>query len=188
MHAVRTYAHRNSRCVFLSASTSPPTPFDGAAFPGAARVFEMQLMPALLLELRVNDFADQETGGADSKPRPETKGLSNVEEAGGDTASNEATAKPCLIDQVEVPSPEPTGKDTDSLRGVVRKPGGDEGEGVALGERGDGDSKPMVPTPNAEGRDRLRTWGMDWGVVAVWSCPRSCEASYEEHVSVQMPV
>ena len=175
--------------MFVSASIyPPPTPFDGTAFPGAARVFEMQLMPALLLELQVNDFADQETGGADSKPRPETKGRSHAEEAGGDTASTEATAKPSLVDQAGVPSPEPTGKGTDSLKGVVRKPGGNEGEGVAMGEHGDGDSKPMAPTPSAEERDRLRTWGMDWGVVAVWSCPKSCEASCEEHVSVQMPV
>lgn len=163
-------------------------PSHGASFPGAARVFEMQLMPALLLELHVNDFADQEAGGAGTKPRTDTKGHSNAEEAAGDTASNEATAKPPAMDQVEGPSPEPAGKDTDSLRGVVRKPGGDEGEGVAMGEHGDGDSKPMVPTPSAEERDRLRTWGMDWGVVAVWTCPRSCEASYEEHVTVQMPV
>ena len=30
--------------------------------------------------------------------------------------------------------------------------------------------------------------GMDWGVVTVWSCPRSCEQSTEEVVFVQAPV
>ena len=162
----------------------PPNFFYGAAFPGAARVFEMQLMPALLLELQVNAFADEETGGTGSKPRPDTKGHSNAEEAAG----NKATAKPSVVDQTERPSPEPTGKHIDSLKGVARKPGSDEGEGVAMGEHSDGDSKPMVLTPSAEERDRLRTWGMDWGVVAVWTCPRSCEASCEEYVTVQMPV
>ncbi|CAM9527729.1 unnamed protein product [Hapterophycus canaliculatus] len=45
-----------------------------------------------------------------------------------------------------------------------------------------------MPRPSAEERERLRTLGMDWGVVAVWSCPRSCENSYEECVVVQLPV
>ena len=165
-----------------------PAYFDGVAFPGAARVFEMQLMPALLLELQVNDFADRETGGPGGEPRPDTKVHSSAEESSGDAASNEATAGPSATDQTAGPSPGLTGNHDDSLRGVERKPGGDEGGRVAMGEHGDRNSKPRIPIPNAEERDRLRTWGMDWGVVAVWSCPTSCEASYEEHVTVQMPV
>lgn len=178
--------HASFFCLHLP----PPTYFDGTAYPGAARVFEMQLMPALLLELQVNNFADQEPGGGSGKPRPDTKGHSNAEDAGGggDIASKEATARPSAIDQAEDPSPRPTGKDGDNPRGVVRKPEREEGGGVAMGEHGDGDSKSIIPTPSAEERDRLRTWGMDWGVVAVWTCPRSCEASYEEHVTIQMSV
>lgn len=139
------------------------------SFPGAPRVFEMQLMPALLLQLRVNEFADAEAVEADT-----TSG-----------AAINTTMPPSVTDNA-TDAPLPSAGDDRQAGGIAVECGSDA-VGVEANEEGDGETEPM-PTPSADDRERLRTWGMDWGVVAVWCCPRSCDVSFEEHAVVQLPV
>lgn len=127
---------------------------------GAARVFEMQLMPALLLHLRVNDFAEQETFG-----EKKSDSDCNVTEVSSDT-----------------------GRDKASL-GPTCQEGGRYGRSdIAGDDSNEGSDSYLRPALIGEERERLRTWGMDWGVVAIWSCPISCEVSCEEFAVVQLPV
>lgn len=158
--------------------------FGGPAVPGASRVFEMQLMPSLLLQLRVNDLADRERSEPDKTPGSDTKKLFATREADG----NKNDAKASVLSPAgltENPTAWPI--EGDASTGVAEAQGGGR-NGMPKGEEGDGDAEPVVPIPTAEERERLTTWGMDWGVVAVWSCPRSCESSHEECVVVQLPV
>lgn len=109
-------------------------------------------MPALLLHLRVNDFAERETPGEMNSDTDRGKG-----------------------------SLGPTGQDPKECRRYGR---GD----IADDDSNEGPDSDLRPVLIGEERERLRTWGMDWGVVAIWSCPTSCEASFEEFAVVQLPV
>ncbi|CAM9245974.1 unnamed protein product [Ectocarpus fasciculatus] len=162
---------------------------------GATRVFEMQLMPALLLQLRVNDLAERETGSREEGSNttcsgPEAKKVSTIsrEADGDDSSSNarESISPPAVAVQPKGAAPT---RSTDE-HGVV--PGDGSGGMVGIGVSGEEDDDAtettMMPIPSVEERERLRTLGMDWGVVAVWSCPKSCSISCEECVVVQLPV
>lgn len=143
-------------------------------WPGATRVFEMQLMPALLLGLRVNEFA--EPGEiATHDDTVELKKIAAEEKDGIDSP---------------VKSVGSHGPEAKSLGG---EQGGSKGSSDGIeeegGDGGDGEGEGGAPpAPSAEDQERLKTWGMDWGVVAVWSCPVSCDLSCEEAVVVQPPV
>lgn len=159
-------------------------------------MFEMQLMPALLLQLNVNDLAERETNGR-QVDKGKTRGADGSRSAArtehginGDEIRKDSTAPPTATARENGGSParqidpkgirqEGVGKERE-WPGVRGKEDDEEGEEEA--------GSPKMPTPSAEERERLRTLGMDWGVVAVWSCPRSCEVSNEECVVVQLPV
>lgn len=121
----------------------------------------MQLMPALLLHLRVNDFAEQETYG-ENKSDPDCNATKISSDTGRDKASLGLNCQE---------------------RGRYERRSDIAGDGS--NEASDSDSRPVLID---EERERLRTWGMDWGVVAIWSCPTSCEVSCEEFAVVQLPV
>eukprot|EP00752_Nemacystus_decipiens_P002854 g2658.t1 len=156
---------------------------------GATRLFEMQLMPALLLQLQVNDLAGHET--------PPEQDDANVGVLNG--AHEDAKNAPGWLATPLSAAGNPSGG------GVLTPPAYDsvdpngatqEGRGVTTtgkleneeGDREEGGAAVMMRTPSAEDRERLRTRGMDWGVVGIWSCPSSCDVSCEECVVVQLPV
>lgn len=128
-------------------------------------------MPALLLELQVNAFAvpgdveAREGVGADgdashSRAKGESKAPRCASEsAAANTPCSEAVEHANKCDEVDVASNDASGDEVE-----------------------------QVPLPSAEDRERLRTWGMDWGVVTVWCCPKSCELSFEEAVLIQEAV
>lgn len=142
-------------------------------------MFEMQLMPALLLQLQVNDFAEQEPNSESDENivRPDA-----IKQAVAQAAEGQ---KPVEVVMSAL----------DKSKGGRRPPADGHGRSIAReqcytasGDDDDGESARTVPTPSAEKQERLRTLGMDWGLVAVWCCPRSCEASCEEVVVVQLPI
>ncbi|CAM9745356.1 unnamed protein product [Scytosiphon promiscuus] len=148
-------------------SSSDPPKDDIPPCPcGATRVFEMQLMPALLLQLNVNDLAERESSerqagnGKSCEPDGNRTPARTDHEANGDKGRRKST-------------PEPPASARGGIDVSARCPSGANPEGVRA---------------ESVDRERLRTLGMDWGVVAVWSCPRSCEESFEEYVVVQLPV
>lgn len=139
-------------------------------------------MPALLLQLQVNNFADPGTCEQDNTSAPDTSKRCTANEAVGDKSTK---MTPSAISEDKGSSIRPT--DDCKLRRVVQEHEGGAAR-VVKGGQDDEDSERTMPTPTVEERERLRTWGMDWGVVAVWCCPRSCEGSCEEVVVVQLPV
>lgn len=166
-----------------------PTP---CAFPtGATRVFEMQLMPALLLQLKANDLADREpmeqqgenSSATPADPVPKNKTTFSNEAADGE--KNAINSAPPSVTPKRAAS---TAQSDDN--GTIGVPQSEAAGGAVKREEGDGEDAEMtaMPTPSAEELERLRTRGMDWGVVGVWCCPRSCDVSCEECVVVQMPV
>lgn len=137
-------------------------------------------MPALLLRLPVNAFAE---------PGKELSGKiqvhATVETTVGDdqeVAQSQKTQKCEVFDERESSRRQesPIDDNDDPVGDGMGGEGSDDEEG------GGGDNVP--PAPSADDRERLRTWGMDWGVVTVWCCPRSCNLSYEETVVVQPPI
>lgn len=164
------------------APTHPPC---NPLLEGATRLFEMQLMPALLLQLQVNDLAGQETPpGADDA----NVGVSNDAHSGAKNAPGWTTPAANRAEGGVLTSSAGDGIDS---TGVARDGRGGTATGELKreeGDREDGEAAVAMPTPSAEDRERLRTWGMDWGVVGVWSCPSSCDVSCEECVVVQLPV
>ncbi|CBN79864.1 conserved unknown protein [Ectocarpus siliculosus] len=160
---------------------------------GATRVFEMQLMPALLLQLQVNDLAERETGSLEGgSPATfsglESKKISTLSQV-ADGHDNNNTLKSITPSAVAVqPKGAASTRSTDE-HGVAQGDGSGVLAGIGVsGEEDEGNETTMMPTPSVEERERLRTLGMDWGVVAIWSCPRSCSISCEECVVVQLPV
>lgn len=153
-------------------------------------MFEMQLMPALLLQLKANDLADREpieqqgdvSSATPVDPVPKNK-TTFSNKAGGD--KNAITSAPPSVTPQRAASTPPSGDN-----GTIGIPKLEAAGGTAKSEEVDGEDaeKTAMPTPSAEERERLRTRGMDWGVVGVWSCPRSCDVSREECVVVQLPV
>lgn len=144
-------------------------------------MFEMQLMPALLLQLQVNDLASQET--------PEQY---DANSSLSKRAENNSPGRTAQAEGVVAPTPSAGGgTGTTGVVAQERRGGtataGEENLEDEEGDREEGENAAM-PAPSAEDRERLRTLGMDWGVVGVWSCPRSCDASCEECVVVQLPV
>lgn len=161
---------------------------------GATRVFEMQLMPALLLQLQANDLADREpieqqgeSNTADDSDPKNKNTFSN--EADGEKNATNSTTPSAAAHQPKRAARTPSSDDND-LNGVAQVEGGGEMTGAVKSEEDDreGAETTAMPTPSAEECERLRTRGMDWGVVGVWSCPRSCEVSCEERVVVQLPI
>lgn len=156
--------------------------------PGAARVFEMQLMPALLLELQVNKYAVPEDG--------EERDV--VEDGEGDPVRRRADAGVKVGDDPPLDGGGRLMESRDSLGSVskkersYRKNDTDDGEGTGGASDDGGDeirsTTPVLPTPSRREYERVRTWGMDWGVVTIWSCPQSCNSSYQEEVVVQQAV
>lgn len=148
-------------------------------------------MPALLLQLQVNDLAERDTGSRRGGSSTTCSGLESKkistfsqEADGHDNNSIRKSVTPSAV--VVQPKGAASTRSTDE-HGVLR---GDGIAGIRVSgeEDDDGTETTMMPTPSAEERERLRTLGMDWGVVAIWSCPRSCSISCEECVVVQLPV
>lgn len=139
----------------------------------------MQLMPALLLQLQVNDFAEQEPN---SESDENIVGPVAIKQAVARAAEHQKPLEvvlPALDKSKGGPSPPVDGHGRSMAR---------EQRYSASGDDEDGESATTMPTPSTEKQERLKTLGMDWGLVAVWCCPRSCEASCEEVVVVQLPV
>ncbi|CAM9809420.1 unnamed protein product [Ectocarpus sp. 8 AP-2014] len=160
---------------------------------GATRVFEMQLMPALLLQLQVNDLAEREIGSREGGSPATFSGLESKkistlsQEAGGHDNNNTLKSRTPSAVAVQ-PKGAASTRSTDE-HGVAQGDGSGVMAGIGVsGEEDEGNETTMMPTPSVEERERLRTLGMDWGVVAIWSCPRSCSISCEECVVVQLPV
>lgn len=155
-------------------------------------MFEMQLMPALLLQLKANDLAEQEPierQDENSATTPDDPDRENTT-----TVSNEADGdKNAIISSTHSATPKRAAStppnDGSDPAGVPQVEGG-ETTGAVKSEEDDGEDgeTAATPAPSNEERERLRMQGMDWGVVGVWSCPRSCEFSCEERVVVQLPV
>lgn len=150
-------------------------------------------MPALLLQLQVNDLAERETGSREGGSPATFSGLESKkistlsQEADGHDNNN--TMKSITPSAVAVqPKGNSSTRSTDE-HGVAQGDGSGVMAGIGVsGEEDEGNETRMMPTPSVEERERLRTLGMDWGVVAIWSCPRSCSISCEECVVVQLPV
>lgn len=178
---------------------------DPRAFPGATRVFEMQLMPALLLQLRVNELAEREraerqpTNGECCRPPGTNRNSTRArDEADSGEKGYGKSPSPAVVNSARGGDllAIPRSSEGSSPKGVRRENGGGREAGASV--RGHQDDEPgeeeeeaghtPMPTPTAEERERVTTWGMDWGVVAVWSCPTSCDVSSEESVIVQRPV
>lgn len=171
----------------------PPPPLGAFPTEGATRLFEMQLMPALLLQLQIYDLAGlqelPQQGDANSSLSNQAHNVANSAPSRTTPTSAAGPAEggaltPSSADDANSSSTDPTG---------VAQEGGDgasTGELPLKNEEGDREERETtpMPTPSVEDRERLRTWGMDWGVVGVWSCPRSCDVSCEECVVVQLPV
>lgn len=147
-------------------------------------------MPALLLQLQVNNLAGRQDPREqdDADCRVSNEAQDDAYNAPGwptpSSAANHAEVCGALTPSAD-PSINPTGaaqkgRGGGSPMGGLKDEGGDREE--------EGESAVAMPTPSAEDRERLRTWGMDWGVVGVWSCPNSCDVSCEECVVVQLPV
>lgn len=151
-------------------SRTGPVPYcSPQSEPGAPRVFEMQLMPALLLGLQVNEFA-----APDANDEPD--GAGQVKETSRNVLSVGGSEK--TLDRA--PSTDGGVGRSDPRHRPRDDDGSEEDEGQDEAER--------MPVPSAQDQRRMRTWGMDWGVVTVWSCPQSCEMSCEEEVVVQQAV
>lgn len=137
----------------------------------------MQLMPALLLGLRVNDFAEARQNnrgnGRDTVVRADRAMVESNRVSNNSNKSAEHVG--------------PHGREGNTLEKQQErlKPGSRD---LVDGGGGSGDEEGVPPSPSAEERRKLETWGMDWGVVTVWSCPSSCDLSCEEAVVVQPPV
>lgn len=156
-------------------------------------------MPALLLRLQVNNFAERPPDqGQNNGPQETTtdhtkKGDATTAEkipggggrthtapplaAGGGAAATSQAAESHGSGDKDLNENSHQRLNNDGV-GTVGIGGGDD----------DGDIGERMPAPSAEEHERLRTWGMDWGVVTVWSCPHSCDLSCEEEVVVQLPV
>jgi hypothetical protein len=154
---------------------------------GAARRFELQLMPALLFALRVDDHAALAAaqrptacevgytangiGRILSSPAvPTAPGHTPVLDATGtDEGSKDKRASQC-------------GLTADLQRAALQQ----RGRLAATA------SLPKSKAPIATATARLVTpttpMGMDWGAVAVFSCEMSCALSEEEHVAVNPPI
>lgn len=136
-------------------------------------------MPALLLQLQVNDFAEREASGESDENvvRPDAIKKTVVQAA---ESQHTIEVVPSAIDKCKSgPLPQARGNEGGAVR---------EHCDMVSGDDEDAQLAITVPTSSAEERERLRTWGMDWGLVTVWCCPRSCDASCEEVVAVQLPV
>ncbi|CAM9737577.1 unnamed protein product [Choristocarpus tenellus] len=151
--------------------------------PGAMRVFEMQLMPALLFKMGVEKYATQGNSGAKvpqegegSCKLPEGESIGDLVVKGVSSTSLKAVVSTTC----------------DSFCSRDAQPQGDCGqseEGDGVEEEGvvEEEDKARVPAPSAAQHEEMRVKGMDWGVVGVWSCPLSCNKSFEECVIVQPP-
>lgn len=150
----------------------------------------MQLMPALLLELQVNKYAvpddDEERdvvgdGEGDPVLRRADAGVKVGDDPSLDTGGRLMGSRDGL------------GSVSEKERSYRGKNDADDGERTG-GASDDEEEDEMqsttsaLPTPSRRECERVRTWGMDWGVVTVWSCPRSCDSSYQEEVVVQRAV
>eukprot|EP00903_Cladosiphon_okamuranus_P014302 g13284.t1 len=174
----------------LWSSSDPPREDVPPCACGAARLFEMQLMPALLLQLQVNNLAGQQHPAEQEKASSRVSGeaqddVENPRRLTPSSAANQAGAGGASV---------PSADRSINLTGAAQE---DRGDSSALRglknkdidrEEGGEVEAVVMPTPSAEDLERLRTWGMDWGVVGVWSCPGSCDVSCEECVVVQLPV
>lgn len=134
----------------------------------------MQLMPALLLGLRVNEFAEPE----ETLKHDDLAGLKEI-------AAGEKRVTHSPVENME--SNGPVANPHGGTQGVS-KGGSDYMESGGSGSGDEGGEGVAPPAPSAEDQERMKTWGMDWGVVAVWSCPVSCDLSCEGAVVVQPPV
>ncbi|CAM9871835.1 unnamed protein product, partial [Discosporangium mesarthrocarpum] len=172
----------------LWSSSCPPQPSVPKCSCGADRVFEMQLMPALLFKMRVDEFAKQElkdnradqsqvmtlqqhpTKGHSMESKGEEMMGRRSQPQGGRYSVNNSHGQVNLKTGLGHED-EPQEAD---ISGLLEK---DE-EGEVL---------PTVPVPTANQLEGVRVRGMEWGTVAVWCCPASCTSSFEEFVVVQPP-
>jgi hypothetical protein len=127
-------------------------------------VFECQLLPSILYELKVDDFAGSSTFPdassnntksnvvTDTPPLKEVSAAAAADEEEGEEDREEEEDDDNLLSEEAARA---------ELRGICEANGGVAGE---LGQ------------------------GMDWGTLAVYSCSDSCEESKEEYVVVHGPV
>lgn len=140
----------------------------------------MQLMPAMLLQLRANDFAEREICKPPNSSAPSTDTTSCADGSDGEKSTS-------ALGQATESLSRPKGINFRRTE-IEEKRGRDSAQMVGEGDESDEDEEHALPVPSAEEYERLKTWGMDWGVVGIWSCPGSCEASCEEFALVQLPV
>lgn len=128
----------------------------------------MQLMPALLLHLPTGDLAD--SGEARSKLDAENQALTSTPRFA--TGGGPDTNVGCELQEAREAST--SGVNLGADKGSSQQNAGGASAGVLLSD------VEQVSSVNFE--------GMDWGVVAIWCCPHSCEVSREEVVTVQPSV
>ena len=156
---------------------------------GADRLFELQLMPSLLFALRVDDhvLAPAEASGPSSGSQSAAVGAQNqppeppeppAPELGLSAVS--ATTPPPAADMAPSVSEGAGEADEEGFEATAPSSQQEPGSAVVA------EAGPRVVS-DAE-KLTLASGGMDWGVVAVYSCAESCDASFEEFVVVQSPV
>eukprot|EP00618_Florenciella_parvula_P014690 CAMPEP_0119477304 /NCGR_PEP_ID=MMETSP1344-20130328/7498_1 /TAXON_ID=236787 /ORGANISM="Florenciella parvula, Strain CCMP2471" /LENGTH=247 /DNA_ID=CAMNT_0007511267 /DNA_START=213 /DNA_END=956 /DNA_ORIENTATION=- len=199
---------------------------------GAARQFELQLMPSLLFALKVDDFAEPPAAAASAattavRPAPAAPVAAEVPPAAPAPAPAPAPkmsssvmaalSKPTLPPSAPAPAAmasaapgaddavtaaddfltRAAGANYEGRQRQRRKPppsaaAAVEAEGHGEDAEGRDGGGVQCGSSAAKGRGGLPAaalpQGMDWGVLAVYSCPESCDQSQEEYVVVQVPV
>ena len=192
---------------------------------GAARQFELQLMPSLLFALKVDDYAEAPAAtaaAATTAARP-APAATEAPPPAPPPAPAPAAPAPKVSSSVMAalskpsPTPPPPAPADDAVAAAddfTARAAGANYEGRQRQRRSPGRSPPPSAAAAAEvegnGEDDAEEdgvrggslaakeraglpvaalpQGMDWGVLAVYSCPESCEQSQEEYAVVQVPV
>ncbi|CAM9461481.1 unnamed protein product, partial [Phaeothamnion confervicola] len=173
----------------LWSTAHPPSHEPPPCCCGAPRVFEMQLMPALLLALRVDEAAATGSSGEDGGGRygctggaagTVGEGITGSAANGSGGAGGEDAACQRDVEKRNCASSDTGGdSDNESESGSATGLAAADAASEVIAEAG-----PSAPTAAAVARVTSR--GMEWGVVAVWSCAASCDESVEE-VAIAQP-
>ena len=166
----------------LWSSHAPPPGSSRVSSPcacGAPRLFECQLMPALLVALDVDAVALAATEAAPPAPSPPAAA------AGDPGAGDNTTGAGAASGGAE-------GGTFDHAAAEAAGGGGGGGEGEVVDAAAARAALSKAAGLTGHGRPDARPdeacLGMDWGTVAVFSCAASCGAGGEEVVVVQPPL